>query len=258
MKFNITKASGAELIAFYNEHADTPVKKFADRKTAERRCAAFIIVPPVLKVADKAPQPIRYYPATDQYTPPIKLGDTIANGKGAMQVARLAGFTISTDRNGKPFGSFSVDPKSPEFITDLFLGSAQHPAPKIYLVGCCPECGADKDQTPAGLEGTKAEQRNFCHNCRTEYDPTTGAVYKAPIASITRSAAIAKSWEDPDVKAARSERTHVSAKGMTYRSVPQAFQLLKLPMGRMVAFRGKLKKAGKLEFDGVMFTVAEL
>jgi hypothetical protein len=34
---NVTTAATAELIAFYNEHAAVPVKKFQDRKTAEAR-----------------------------------------------------------------------------------------------------------------------------------------------------------------------------------------------------------------------------
>lgn len=39
---NITTATTAELVAFYNAHNAKPVKKFADRKTAERRCAALL------------------------------------------------------------------------------------------------------------------------------------------------------------------------------------------------------------------------
>jgi hypothetical protein len=43
MKANqITAATTAELVAFYNTHADKPVKKFADRATAEKRVAALI------------------------------------------------------------------------------------------------------------------------------------------------------------------------------------------------------------------------
>jgi len=39
----ISTATTAELVAFYNKHASTPVKKFADRKTAERRCRALAV-----------------------------------------------------------------------------------------------------------------------------------------------------------------------------------------------------------------------
>lgn len=34
---NVQTATTAQLVAFYNEHANKPVNKFADRKTAERR-----------------------------------------------------------------------------------------------------------------------------------------------------------------------------------------------------------------------------
>lgn len=34
---NVSTATTAELVAFYNAHANKPVNKFADRKTAERR-----------------------------------------------------------------------------------------------------------------------------------------------------------------------------------------------------------------------------
>lgn len=42
---NLTTATTAELIAFYNAHAAKPVKRFSDRKTAERRCAEFVSAP---------------------------------------------------------------------------------------------------------------------------------------------------------------------------------------------------------------------
>lgn len=39
---DIKTATTAELVAFYNEHAAKPVKKFADRKTAERRVGELV------------------------------------------------------------------------------------------------------------------------------------------------------------------------------------------------------------------------
>lgn len=37
---DIKSASTKELVAYYNAHAETPVKRFSDRKTAEKRVAA--------------------------------------------------------------------------------------------------------------------------------------------------------------------------------------------------------------------------
>jgi len=52
---NITTATTAELVAFYNANAATAVKKFADRKTAERRVAALIeTIKPVVETKAKA------------------------------------------------------------------------------------------------------------------------------------------------------------------------------------------------------------
>ena len=39
---NVKTAATSELVAFYNAHSDKPVKKFADRATAEKRVAALL------------------------------------------------------------------------------------------------------------------------------------------------------------------------------------------------------------------------
>lgn len=59
--FNVRTATTAELVAFYNAHASAPIKRFADRKTAERRClelqatAAFLSAHPAAPAAEPAP-----------------------------------------------------------------------------------------------------------------------------------------------------------------------------------------------------------
>lgn len=122
----------------------------------------------------------------------------------------------------------------------------------------CPSCGATADQTPAGLEGTAAESRNFCHHCGTEYFPESGKVYNAPVASASRSAAIAKSWTDAAVASARSERTAVvvkcpDGKKQAFGSVAKAFKHLGLPLAKHIPFRMALKAEGKKEFNGYKF-----
>lgn len=40
---NVTKATSAELVAYYNAHSGkSPIKKFADRKTAEKRVSLLL------------------------------------------------------------------------------------------------------------------------------------------------------------------------------------------------------------------------
>lgn len=118
---DITTATTAELVAFWNAHAEKPVKRFADRKTAERRVAALIetLAPKVSKKAAKAPN---------------------------------------------------------------------------------------------------------------------------------RSAAIAASWRDPRTAQLRAQRHAVRVNGGWFRSVPQAFRELQLPMGKHITFRGQLREAGQLTF----------
>lgn len=134
---NISTATTAELVAFYNQRADKPVKKFADRKTAERRVAALMATLPK--------QELRVKPA----------------------------------------------------------------APK-----------------------------------------------KATAPNKDRGAAIAQSWQDKKVAAARATRHAVRVEDKTYKSVREAFMVLALPLGQHIKFRGALKAAGKADFGGFKFKLA--
>lgn len=124
----------------------------------------------------------------------------------------------------------------------------------------CPGCGACEDITPAGLEGTAAESRNFCHSCSTEWFPETGKLYTAPKASPARAASIAASWAKPEVAAARASRSSVTVSGggldstLEYPSLRAAFAALNLPLGQHIKFRGQLKAAGVLTFIDFTFT----
>jgi len=71
-----------------------------------------------------------------------------------------------------------------------------------------------------------------------------------------RSTAVAASWSDAGVKAARSQRNGVLVNGKTeYKSVRAAFVALGLPIGSHIKFRMKLKADGKAEFDGHEFVL---
>lgn len=70
-----------------------------------------------------------------------------------------------------------------------------------------------------------------------------------------RGAAIAASWADPDVKAARATKHHVSVAGTEYNSVHAAFTALGLPLNKVIKFRAELKANGKAEFDNHKFVI---
>lgn len=179
----VAKASTAELLTFFNTNTGgAQVKKFADRKTAERRVLALI-------------------------------DEMIADGDLPVQEE-----TKVTKEVNKPFDR---------------------------TVDGCPHCHATEDQTCAGEEGTAAEERNLCHHCGTEYWRETGEIYKAPAKSATRSAAIAKSWDNDAVATARAKRDNVVVEGFgTFRSVAAAFKKIGLPISRHIKFRLELKANG--------------
>lgn len=183
---NVSTATTAELVAFYNKHAAKPVNKFADRKTAERRVNALL-------------------------------------------------------------------------ATELGAGHDK-----------CPHCGATTDITRGEvLVSRHAEQRvvnehiAFCHNCTHEWNTLTGKpVRKAPAKSPDRSAAIAASWSNKKVAAARATRHGVRVTDPrggqgNYKSVREAFIVLALPLGQHIKFRGALKAAGKAEFNKFKFALIE-
>lgn len=67
--------------------------------------------------------------------------------------------------------------------------------------------------------------------------------------TTNRADAIKKSWADPKVAAARSERTHVKASGKMFRSVKQAFEELGLPLEKHIRFRMQLKQVAEMTFN---------
>lgn len=66
-----------------------------------------------------------------------------------------------------------------------------------------------------------------------------------------RSAGVAASWLDEDVKRKRSTRHNVRVDGIDYRSVRSAFIALGLPLNFHIQFRMALKEAGKLHYEGM-------
>lgn len=71
-----------------------------------------------------------------------------------------------------------------------------------------------------------------------------------------RSAAIAATWANKKVAAARSTRSHVVVKGVEYSSVKEAFVALDLPLQKHIPFRMTLKAAGRASFGGFQFKLA--
>lgn len=121
----------------------------------------------------------------------------------------------------------------------------------------CPKCGAVEDITPAGQENTIAgDERDFCHNCGTEFWTASGKVYNRRKPGKDVKASMSASWKDPEIRAARSARHGVrvfeqgdSANAVEYKSVAEAFRQLRLPMSRHIKFRMEVKDSGSGKFE---------
>jgi cell wall-associated NlpC family hydrolase len=211
----IAAAKTSELVAFYNANvpAEKVIKKFADRATAESRVSELVAE---LSKAEK---------------------ETKAASKKAEKAGDI-GHREGTDRRTTKRGT-AADRKEQGEIVKTRLAE-----------GKCPFCGGHEDITHGSTEDNPNLYNNYltCHPCGITYHKRTGKEYVAPD-TAARSAAIAASWADPAVKAARSERHHVRVHGVEYRSVREAFKALSLPDSQHIKFRMTLKAAGKATFE---------
>lgn len=66
---NVSTATTAQLVAFYNEHANKPVNKFSDRKTAERRVLELLAGLKFSKPSAKNPKPAAKAPVEGSVSP---------------------------------------------------------------------------------------------------------------------------------------------------------------------------------------------
>jgi hypothetical protein len=175
IRADITAVDTKELVQFWNAHnADATIKKFADRKTAERRCLALVATLPEKEEVAKTDLPVH---------------KTRNASKAKAEEAPAA------------------DAKPEEEVTE---------------------------------EEALAELRQMREKAKT-----------APAKDLGK--AIAASWGDAEVAAARMTRHNVTVtvngKTTEHRSVRTAFAEFGLPDSKHIRFRMKLKEEGALAFE---------
>lgn len=218
----IKAAKMSELVAWFNEmNASTPVKRFADRATAERRCIAVLDAQLDMDAA------------IDRMV--------IEAQAGVRSVASLVP-AAAAQRN--------PERKEPKQMV------AEERAGYKFDRDGCPSCGLKEEQTYATAEDNL--KRMFCHCCGIEYNGFTGRIRKDAAPSLSRAAAIAESWKNAAVAQDRATRCAVAVKGpdsfaASYKSVPAAFRALGMPMGQMIAVRMEVKRNGRAVFGGFEF-----
>lgn len=187
---SVTEATTKQLIAFYNEHSEKPVKKFQDRATAERRVQAMI----------------------DEMT---------------------------------------KEPEMAEEQLSLDEREAAEDAALIEAHGTthCPSCDVHLSN---GVDVNEKTGATVCLGCGHEWNATK----KARATNPDHGAAIARTWQDKEVRAARTTRHSVTVSGgdlkepAIFRSVRQAFSELGLPDNKHVKFRAEVKAAEGAEVEG--------
>lgn len=210
---NVKTAKTAELVAFYNEHAERRVTKFSDRKTAERR---------VQQLIDHLDHEASERRTGDRRTQNVV--EPTTEGENMTDVTPAA---VEGD-----------DQLVEEF------GHAECPSCSVHLsngVMTFDWLAAEKGSHAKAVEVQKHEFS--CMGCGAEWG-------KEITANTARSEGVAKSWLDPEVKAKRAQRNGVRVDGVEYKSVTKAFEALELPLKMHVKFRMELKAAGKLEEFG--------
>lgn len=268
----ISEMSTAEILAEYNALTGKSVKKFSSRAAGEKQLAAARLAaekageaqftepseeapetaPKSSFAVSRVPQAETTEPNVEQMAAEAAAAETNEDGQEATEPSAEVAEPTETEQPAETTNEGGQEAKPKR--TRKAKEPKEAPAP---IEPKCPKCGQTEDQTPAGLPNTVAgEKRRTCQYCVIEYWVATGEVFDAQSKKEQRAEAIANSWKDPEVKAARSERTGVNVEGYgSYRSVPAAFKELGLPMSRMITFRLEVKKNGHAIFrkDGVAY-----
>ena len=225
--FNLSAATTAELVVFYNAHSGRPaIKKFSDRATGIARCAAI--------QAELRNQQAKEEPTMSETNDPVVQQDEDIVSNEATEQAEVA-----------PTAEAEVAPTAE---------ATEQAEAKPYVAGTCPACGST-DLAPNGEAGTVAgDEQKSCNACGHAFWVENGA----SVASSRQEAnkriaeAVAATWNDPAVKAKRMERHNIYVTDMNvegaaevyYKSVLDAFKALGLMISRHIKFRAACKAAG--------------
>lgn len=223
---SIAQATTAELVAFYNGFAETiglkPVKKFADRATAEKRLVSFTD-DLAGKNADFYELPAGYIPAPDE-------ADERAVDSANLSTDPTTGADEAKEGSeAETGGEESKEEEAPEPVAPTVSHNAF--ATLVTAVEA-----ANKAREESGEPLLKA---------------VTGT-------KASNSEGVAASWVDADVRSARLERHEVvvtlDGKDVGhYKSTRDAFRANRLPDNKHIRFRLKLKEAHRDRNEGAIF-----
>jgi hypothetical protein len=198
-----------DLVRYYNAHTTgKPVTKFTDRATAERRVIA--LLPNVDLPLPASKKQVK--PKGIQLTEALKAKDT--KKPKVQKCANCGRSTINSDTDAKASGLCSY----------------------CYEADGLENALADGRMTQEAFDEALV-QLKAAHRRTAKLSDS---------ARVSLSTAVAETWKDAEVRAARCERSAVVVDGVQFKSVADAFRQLHLPMGQHIRFRGQLKEQIKM------------
>lgn len=247
----IADAKTADLIAFYNENATTPVKKFADRATAVKRCEALANLIGLPEVAEEPKTETA--PVIVEAQPVVVLQPEVAPvNKRAESTKRLASVIESASH---------IIEDAAHVIADIQEEVAPAPGAMFAQLGG----GGMSDEQKKALAAWNDDGKTKVVDGKVSAEVETAPVESTGRAS--NSAGVAASWKNPEVVAARLTRDGVKvsvdgAKPTEHKSTRDAFRHYRLPDSKHIRFRMKLKAEGNQTFEHngkkYVFTIAPI
>ena len=265
----IESAETKDLIVFYNSiNTEKPVKKFADRQTAIKRCSALIISDSEVEEESAEVEGEKKFVWPFQMTfgsverklaiaagkPAPKKADKPTVTKAQAAILRRIALGDFTTVNG-------TEPKALEEVgpvwtcTTLETAAEQRTFEAMEAAGLVVGNGAAGEDscvslTQAGFDAYKALPAGY---------GVAAVKPKKAISHASNAAGVAASWGQADVAAARLTRDGVSVtvndKTTTHKSARDAFRHYRLLDSKHIRFRGVLKaaKSAVYEENGVSY-----
>lgn len=262
---NVKTATTAQLVAFYNEHADKPITKFRARATAEKRCQELL---DLVTSNEAAPVEVPAKPAKkgDGF-----LANTVAFAKNREE-EKVSGkkekSMLKSLLNPKPVvvPAPVVKKEEPKPVAKTLLPNAE----EIMKNHGCPYCGDMDNGLTFDDEPGKETEYLFCHICSTSFSGQDGHLRparktKASGEERTQSATQAETMKT----SLKLDRTIVAVAEGRESSYKNAYQMWKqhpdwMTSAQQDGLTAKLYKAAKegqritIEINGRSFYLANV
>lgn len=247
---NISEAKTADLVAFYNANIvrfpdGVVIKKFTDRKTAEKR------------VADLVEKIAAHFP--DDETPE----GTIPNPNGNQEETQESNEADGAATDDQPNETAPEPEDKPEYAAPVSNDDQPESVEPAVEAGGEAQGGAESQEEEEEDEEEVQQRAAKSHSAFNALQATLAAVQaqqekakengektkiSSSVSKASNSEGVAASWVDSNIRAARLTRDGVSVEldgknvGV-YKSTREAFRNLRLPDNKHIRFRLRLKEA---------------